>query len=574
MAQVEDALKLVARRADPASVNQMGLFGAMAPALRAASRGPIAPWDLKELLRNEKEALGFYVTAHPLDKYTAEISRLSGVTTQDLAGAPDGSQVVLVGVVQSVKLKNNKAGKRYATFSLEDLNGAVEVIAWPETYQKTEAAINSDEPVVARGKLDIDEERAQILLDDLKPLSVVMVDSVREVHIRAPKTRFDEGSLANLKALFGRHWGGCPIYLHLELDQAREAIFLLGNDFRVAPTEVFVGEIEQMFAPGAVRIKGSTGGRESDIIGHSLTRENNHWRPIKQLTPDRERAILVGVAFGNVDRMAAENSLEELGALAQSAGAEVAGELFQNLKEVDPRTFIGRGKVAELRDLAHERGATLTIFDESLAPAQARNLENELKLRVIDRTQLILDIFAQRAHSLAGKLQVEVAQLAYLQPRLTRQWTHLVAPDRRRRVGGGRIGTRGPGETQLEVDRRRLAERLTRLAPAPAGSRADARHPAPPAHGGAVSDRRAGGLHQLRQIHADECPDRRRRGSRRAPVFDPRSDYPAAQAARRDECDGERHGGLYPSAAPSAGRGFQGHPGGGADRRFAAACGG
>jgi GTPase len=140
----------------------------------------------------------------------------------------------------------------------------------------------------------------------------------------------------------------------------------------------------------------------------------------------------------------------------------VAGELFQNLKEIDPRTFIGRGKVSELRELARERQASLTIFDESLTPAQARNLENELKLRVIDRTQLILDIFAQRAHSQAGKLQVEVAQLAYLQPRLTRQWTHLS----RVSAGGGsggRIGTRGPGETQLEVDRRRLSERLTRL---------------------------------------------------------------------------------------------------------------
>jgi DNA polymerase III subunit alpha len=259
MVQIDDALKLVARRADPASVNQMGLFGAMAPALRLAPRGPIVQWDLKELLRNEKEALGFYVTAHPLDKYTAEISRLSGVTTQDLAGAPDGSQVVLVGVVQSLKLKNNKAGKRYATFSLEDLVGAVEVIAWPETYQKTESVINSDEPVVARGKLDIDEERAQILLDDLRPLSVVMVDSVREVHIRAPKTQVDENLLGNLKALFGRHAGGCPIYLHLLLDQAREAIFLLGNDFRVAPTESFVGEVEQIFAPGAVELRAQQG---------------------------------------------------------------------------------------------------------------------------------------------------------------------------------------------------------------------------------------------------------------------------------------------------------------------------
>jgi DNA polymerase-3 subunit alpha len=259
MAQIEDALKLVARRADPSGANQMGLFGAMAPALRSAPRSSIAQWDAKEALRNEKEALGFYVTAHPLDKFAAQISRLSGVTTADLAAAPDGSSVVIVGVVQAVKLKNNKVGKRYATFTLEDLHGAVEVIAWPETYQRVEAIINSDEPVVARGKLDIDEERAQILLDELKPLSVVMVDSVREVHIRAPKAHFDEASLADLKALFARYGGGCPIYLHLELDAAREAIFLLGNDFRVAPTDSFVGEVERMLAPGAVELRAQQG---------------------------------------------------------------------------------------------------------------------------------------------------------------------------------------------------------------------------------------------------------------------------------------------------------------------------
>jgi DNA polymerase III subunit alpha len=259
MAQIEDALKLVARRADPSSANQMGLFGAMAPALRSAPRAPLVQWDLKELLRNEKEALGFYVTAHPLDKFTDKIGRLTSVTTEDLASAPDGSTVVLVGVVQAVKLKNNKAGKRYATFSLEDRQGVVEVIAWPETYQRVEAVINSDDPVVARGKLDIDEERAQILLDELKPLSVVMVDSIREVHIRAPRTRFDEASLLNLKSLLGRYGGGCPIYLHLELDGTREAIFLLGNDFKVAPTEGFVGEVERMLAPGAVELRAQQG---------------------------------------------------------------------------------------------------------------------------------------------------------------------------------------------------------------------------------------------------------------------------------------------------------------------------
>lgn len=176
-----------------------------------------------------------------------------------------------------------------------------------------------------------------------------------------------------------------------------------------------------------------------------------------------ERAILVGVELGSPIGIASDDSIAELGSLAASAGAEVAGQVQQKLKNIDPRTFIGRGKTAEVRDLAHERGATLAIFDDALSPAQARNLEKELKLRVIDRSQLILDIFAQRARTLEGKLQVEIAQLSYLQPRLTRAWGHLSRQTGGSGAGGGRIGTRGPGETQLEVDRRRVRERLTRL---------------------------------------------------------------------------------------------------------------
>ncbi|HXZ88899.1 MAG TPA: GTPase HflX, partial [Candidatus Binataceae bacterium] len=170
----------------------------------------------------------------------------------------------------------------------------------------------------------------------------------------------------------------------------------------------------------------------------------------------------MGVETGTANGIATEDSLAELGDLAQSAGAEVAGQIQQKLKSVDPRTFIGRGKTVEVRDLANQRGATLAIFDDALSPAQARNLENELKLRVVDRSQLILDIFAQRARTLEGKLQVEIAQLSYLQPRLTRQWAHLSRQAGGGGASGGRIGTRGPGETQLEVDRRRLRERLTR----------------------------------------------------------------------------------------------------------------
>jgi GTP-binding protein HflX len=176
-----------------------------------------------------------------------------------------------------------------------------------------------------------------------------------------------------------------------------------------------------------------------------------------------ERAILVGVETSVVQGIAPEDSLAELGALAESAGAAVTGQIQQKLKAIDPRTFIGRGKVADVRELARRNGATLVIFDDALSPVQARNLSRELNLRVVDRSQLILDVFAQRARSLEGKLQVEIAQLSYLQPRLTRQWAHLSRQAGGGAAAGGRIGTRGPGETQLEVDRRRVRERLTRL---------------------------------------------------------------------------------------------------------------
>jgi GTPase len=174
--------------------------------------------------------------------------------------------------------------------------------------------------------------------------------------------------------------------------------------------------------------------------------------------------VLVGVEMAGLDgAIASEDSLDELDALAASAGAQIAATVSQKLRHPDPRTFIGRGKVGEVREIARDRRATLAIFDDALSPAQARNLEKALELRVIDRSQLILDIFAQRARTLEGKLQVEIAQLSYLQPRLTRQWAHLSRQAGGGGSSGGRIGIRGPGETQLEVDRRRVRERLTRL---------------------------------------------------------------------------------------------------------------
>jgi GTP-binding protein HflX len=149
-------------------------------------------------------------------------------------------------------------------------------------------------------------------------------------------------------------------------------------------------------------------------------------------------------------------SLEELQRLAETAGATVVGKFTQQIRQVTPATLMGRGKVEEIQAALRRDHVDLVILDDDLSPAQQRNLEDAFKIRVIDRSQLILDIFAQRARSNEGKLQVELAQLEYYLPRLTRQWTHLS------RLGGG-IGTRGPGETQLEVDRRRIRERISHL---------------------------------------------------------------------------------------------------------------
>ncbi len=167
--------------------------------------------------------------------------------------------------------------------------------------------------------------------------------------------------------------------------------------------------------------------------------------------------MLVGVDLPSRDPKAPlDLSLEELARLAETAGATVLEKHTQQVKNITPATLIGRGKVDEIQRSLQGIHADLVIVDEDLTPAQQRNLENAFKVRVIDRSQLILDIFAQRARSNEGKLQVELAQLEYLLPRLTRQWTHLS------RLGGG-IGTRGPGETQLEVDRRRIRERIGHL---------------------------------------------------------------------------------------------------------------
>jgi GTPase len=169
-----------------------------------------------------------------------------------------------------------------------------------------------------------------------------------------------------------------------------------------------------------------------------------------------ERAAIVGLMTGRVRRTDAERSLDELAGLATTAGAKVVLRVLQERDRPDPATFLGRGKIATLATACDESDVDLVIFDNELSPAQLRQIESRLSQKVVDRTQLILDIFASRARTREGRLQVELAQLKYLMPRL------VGGSDWLSRLGGG-IGTRGPGETKLEVDRRKIRQRISHL---------------------------------------------------------------------------------------------------------------
>jgi len=180
---------------------------------------------------------------------------------------------------------------------------------------------------------------------------------------------------------------------------------------------------------------------------------------LKQLLPtDKpiERAIVVSVVKKGGDRIQAMDYLDELAFLAETAGADVIAKVYQERVRPDRATMIGKGKVAEITVMIEEDDIQSVIFDDDLTPMQVRNLEQEWKIKVLDRSGIILDIFASRARSMEAKTQVELAQLQYLMPRLTRMWTHLS-----KQFGG--IGTKGPGETQIETDRRLIRDRITKL---------------------------------------------------------------------------------------------------------------
>ena len=241
--------------------------------------------------------------------------------------------------------------------------------------------------------------------------------------------------------------------------------------------------------------------------------------------PPTERAALVGLVTSALRRVDADLSLDELAGLADAAGATVTLRMLQERPKPDPATFIGAGKVASLAAACAEADIGLVIFDNELTPAQLGQLEKKLERKVVDRTQLILDIFARRARTREGKWQVELAQLKYLLPRLAGSGTALS------RLGGG-IGTRGPGETKLETDRRRIRVRIqsiqreieqVRAAPL-AAPRTPSETLGP--------DRGTGRIHQCGQDDAIQSNDERAGDGIRRAIRDARSFGATGQASR------------------------------------------
>ena len=251
-----------------------------------------------------------------------------------------------------------------------------------------------------------------------------------------------------------------------------------------------------------------------------------------------ERVILVGVSTREGDDT--EASLDELEELADTAGAATLEKIIQNRESVHPGTYLGKGKIEEVRERIEELGATGVICDDELSPAQMRNLEEALETKVMDRTMVILDIFAKHASTKEGKIQVELAQLKYRAARLVGLRSSLS------RLGGG-IGTRGPGETKLEVDRRRIHDRIGQLK---AELEDVKRHRQKPCDRGCY--RR---LYQRGKIHAFKQAHRHRSPGGGQAVRHSGSHYPEFKTSRGPGDPPDRYGRIYPQASSSPDRG-------------------
>lgn len=253
---IEGVMKWADREAKGASNSaQMGLFAAGGTDPSRPDIPDIAEWRELEKLNYEREILGFFITGHPLDRYESRLHGVVSLSTEKIKGRSHQEKVRLAGVVQSLKLKNNKKGDRYATFTLEDKEGVVEVIVWPEAYRKHEETIHADEPICLTGSLDVDEDRCQIIANEVVSLESVAKDEVSQVHIQVPSDITTKEDLVALREVLTQHQGECQAFLHLVRPDHMETVIALPNDLNVAPTRAMLSAVETVFGSGVASFR-------------------------------------------------------------------------------------------------------------------------------------------------------------------------------------------------------------------------------------------------------------------------------------------------------------------------------
>jgi DNA polymerase-3 subunit alpha len=265
---LDDVMRWAASRAEERSTSQMGLFGSVQGFDAPPPLTPAPPWPADEELRAEREAVGFFITGHPLDRYAQDLRRFTNVTIGSLRtrgpelppgperhGRPDPRPRVRVGgVIHTVRLRNSKKGDRYATFALEDKEGVVEVVVWPDTYRRHEGIVRGGEPVVVTGALEISAERCQIIAEEITPLAEARADSISQVHLRV---EMDVGRdlLATLREVLARHPGPCDAFLHVVRDDHSETILALPETLRVAADDRIVNAVEEILGSGVLSFR-------------------------------------------------------------------------------------------------------------------------------------------------------------------------------------------------------------------------------------------------------------------------------------------------------------------------------
>ncbi|MFN8543463.1 MAG: DNA polymerase III subunit alpha [Candidatus Binatia bacterium] len=269
-AGLDDVLRWATQRAEEATSPQIGLFAAKGVVESPQPPLPEVPsWKPEEELRREREAIGFFITGHPLDRFEQDLKRFTNVTigtlrtrgpelppaAPDRPGRPDTRpRVRLGGVIHSLKLRNSKKGDRYATFVLEDKDGTVEAIAWPDTYRKCESAIQSGEPVFVAGALELSADRCQVIVDEVTPLATARADAIRQAHVRVPPST-ERGVLERLKVILAAHPGPCETFLHLVRPDETEAVLALPAAIRVAATDAIVEAVEGVLGAGTLSFR-------------------------------------------------------------------------------------------------------------------------------------------------------------------------------------------------------------------------------------------------------------------------------------------------------------------------------